>query len=113
MAVLMKRIYTADSIAMAWHIRNVLQQHDIYAEVKNDRLASIAGETPITESMPEVWVKPLYVRRAEQIIKESIQSDEPGGEDWVCSSCGEDNLGSFGVCWNCQSLSNQVNEKAP
>ncbi|GIT64221.1 MAG: hypothetical protein Ct9H300mP22_6210 [Gammaproteobacteria bacterium] len=30
---------------MAWHIRNVLEQHDIYAEVKNDRLASIAGET--------------------------------------------------------------------
>ena len=86
----MKRIYTADSIAMAWHIRNVLEQHDIYAEVKNDRLASIAGETPITESMPEVWVKPFYVRRAEEIIKEMFGLDEPQGEGWICSSCGED-----------------------
>ncbi|MED5412563.1 MAG: DUF2007 domain-containing protein [Pseudomonadota bacterium] len=102
----MKRIYTADSIAMAWHIRNVLEQHDIYAEVKNDRLASIAGETPITESMPEVWVKPFYVRRAEEIIKEMFGLDEPQGEGWICSSCGEDNLGSFDICWNCESSVN-------
>ncbi len=102
----MKRIYTADSIAMAWHIRNVLEQHDIYAEVKNDRLAAIAGETPITESMPEVWVKPLYVSRAEEIIKEMFGLDEPQGEGWICSSCGEDNHGSFDICWNCESSVN-------
>ncbi|NKB32099.1 MAG: DUF2007 domain-containing protein [Pseudomonadales bacterium] len=99
----MKRVYTADSVAMAWHIRNVLEQHDIYAEVKNERLSSIAGETPITESMPEVWVKPLYAKRAEQILKELANADEVEGEEWVCRSCGEDNLGSFDICWNCQS----------
>jgi len=99
----MKRIYTADSVAMAWHIRNVLEQHGIYAEVKNERLGSIAGETPITESMPEVWVKPLYAKRAEQILKELSDDVSIDGEDWSCSSCGEENAPSFDVCWNCQT----------
>lgn len=99
----MKRIYTADSLAMAWHMRNVLEQHDIYSEVKNEGLSSIAGETPITESLPEVWVKPLYVKRAEQVIKEIIKSEEFYEKDWVCKSCGEDNLGNFAICWNCQT----------
>lgn len=98
----MKRVYTADSVAMAWHIRNVLEQHEIYAEVKNERLGSIAGETPITESMPEVWVKPLYVRRAEQIISELNDTAQVKGEDWHCSACGEENAASFDICWNCQ-----------
>ncbi len=103
----MKRIYTADSVAMAWHIRNVLEQYDIYAEVKNDKLASIAGETPITESMPEVWVKPLYAKRAEQIVHEVLSSENtPDGEDWVCADCSEQNAANFDICWNCQGAAN-------
>ncbi|MBM87043.1 MAG: hypothetical protein CMQ41_01560 [Gammaproteobacteria bacterium] len=102
----MKRIYTADSIAMAWHMRNVLEQHDIYAQVKNEGLSSIAGETPITEILPEVWVKPLYAKRAEQIVKEIINSEELENESWICKSCGEDSLGIFDICWNCQTADN-------
>lgn len=103
----MKKIYTADSAAMAWHIRNVLEQHDIYAVVKNEKLASIAGETPITETMPEVWVKPLFAKRAEQIVQEVLNSDDsPEGEDWICMTCGEENTASFDICWNCQDPAN-------
>ena len=94
----MKRIYTADNVAMAWHIRNVLEQHDIYAEVRNENIYSVAGETPITESLPEVWVKPLYVKRAEEIIKEHSFADEAVGEDWVCEKCSEENAHSFNIC---------------
>ena len=97
----MKRIYTADNVAMAWHIRNILEQHDIYAEVKNEKIYSIAGETPITESLPEVWVKPFYTKRAEEIIREHTLPNNTEGEDWVCGKCNEDNAPSFNICWNC------------
>lgn len=101
----MIRIYTADNVAMAWHIRNILEQYDIYAEVKNENIYSVAGEIPMTEGLPEVWVKPLYAKRAEEIIKEQVFSDEIAGKDWICDKCGEENAQSFNVCWQCQTSS--------
>ena len=97
----MNRVYTADNVAMAWHVRNVLQQYGITATVINDKLYSIAGEIPVNECLPEVWVeKKLDVRRAEQIIKK-LEAPVEGG-DWACGKCGELNTGAFDLCWNCQ-----------
>ena len=103
----MKRVYSSDSSAMAWHIRNVLQQYDIEAEVRNSNLYSVAGELPITECQAEVWVPALYTRRAEQLIRELQQADPDPGPDWLCPSCGEDNLDTFALCWNCQWVREQ------
>ena len=52
-----KKVYTADSVSMAWHFRNVLEQHGISSVVKNDNLYSAGGELPLNECMPEVWVE--------------------------------------------------------
>lgn len=97
----MKRVYTTDSVAMAWHMRNVLEQHDIGAEVRNDKLYSVAGELPIHECQPEVWVRPLDFRRAEQIIAE-LESSSAAGPEWACGQCRESNFDNFDICWNCQ-----------
>ncbi|NQV71306.1 MAG: DUF2007 domain-containing protein [Pseudohongiella sp.] len=99
----MRRVYTSDNVTKAWHIRNVLEQHDIQAVVKNEQLYSVAGEVPITECMPEVWVGDLFFARADQIIRDIENSAEPEGQDWICNSCKEVNAGSFGLCWNCQA----------
>lgn len=99
----MKRVYSSENAAMAWHICNVLQQHDIEAMVKNERLFSVAGEVPFTECLAEVWVKQkLDHQRAERIIRELASDNSDAGPDWICVACGEDNLGSFAVCWNCE-----------
>ena len=100
----MKRVYTTDSVPMTWHVRNVLEQHDIETTVKNDKLYSISGEVPFTECMPEVWVNSsLNYKRAEQIISELETSAEIEGDDWTCGGCGENNTATFDICWNCQS----------
>lgn len=99
----MKRVYTTDNLAKAWNIRNVLEQHDIQAEVKNQQLYSVAGEVPITECMVEVWVRPLYFVRAEQIIFEIENGAEVEGPDLLCCSCGESNAINFALCWNCEA----------
>lgn len=107
----MKRVYSAHSVTMAWHIKNVLTQHDIDATVENDQLYSIAGETPFTECMPEVWVKNrLDFSRAERIIRELETSTESDGPDWICSNCDENNAPIFAICWNCQQASTRENE---
>ena len=100
----MKRVYTADSVPMAWHIANVLENHDIQALVKNDRLHSVAGEVPVNECMPEVWVRnDLDYIRAEQIITELESTAEIEEPDWRCRTCAEENAGNFDLCWNCQA----------
>ena len=99
----MKRIYTSDNAALAWHIRNILEQHQIEAFVKNDQLYSVSGEIPTTECWPEVWVADEGdVKRAEQLVADFENPGVIDGEDWICSTCGEDNAVNFKLCWNCQ-----------
>lgn len=105
----MKRVYRSESAAMAWHIRNVLQQHQVDAVVKNDRLYSVAGEVPFIECLAEVWVKQsLDAQRATRIIQE-LESGigDSDAADWHCGHCGEDNLGTYAVCWNCEQSHDQ------
>ena len=85
-------------------MRNVLEQHQIDAIVKNDTLYSVSGEVPFVECLTEVWVKQnLDFQRAERIIRElELQAEDPG-PDWLCTNCGEESTGSFAICWNCES----------
>jgi len=100
----MKRVYTADSIAMAWHVKNVLEHNDIPAVVKNEGLMSIAGEMPITECQPQVWVlNDLNAKLAEQLVLETVGGQVMEGPDWLCRNCSESNMANFAICWNCQS----------
>ena len=107
----MKRVYTADSAAMAWHVKNVLEHNDISAVVKNEMLSSIAGEVPITDCQPQVWVlNDLYVKLAEQLVKETVGGETVDGPDWYCRNCQESNLANFAICWNCQSSIDEDSE---
>ncbi len=100
----MKKLYSNDNVAMVWHVKNMLEQQGIDVLVKNDKLYSIAGEVPVTECMPEVWVQnALHYRYAEQLIAEMESAEQEEFPSWQCSSCGEQVEGSFGVCWNCQA----------
>lgn len=100
----MKRVFTSESATMAWHMRNVLEQHEIAAVVKNDQLYSVAGEVPFVECMAEVWVKQnLDFQRAERIIKELESAAEISGPDWICVNCGEDNISNYAICWSCET----------
>ncbi len=100
----MKRVYTADNRALAWHMKNVLESNSVNAEVRNDTLHSAQGGVPITECNPEVWV--LNDGDEESALRIIAgQLDDPGSEqsDWQCENCHESNFGQFELCWNCQS----------
>ena len=99
----MKKVYSTEILANAWNIKNVLEQHDIEAVIKNESLFSVSGEVPFLECLPEVWVKPLFFARAQQIIAELEGASEDLGSDWVCTACGESNLSNYSICWNCES----------
>jgi len=99
----MRLVHTTDSITMAWHIKNILEQHDIICTVKNDKLYSVSGEVPFTECWPEVWVKELDFDRSLRLINESKSKVSANAKDWVCVGCAESNEANFEICWNCQT----------
>jgi len=100
----MKKVYTADSSAIAWHFRNVLEQHGIVSLIRNDLLYSVGGEVPVNECLPEIWVQEgLNAKYAEAIIKSIENNEVPTDDIWLCQRCGESNFGSFDICWRCNA----------
>jgi hypothetical protein len=106
----MKKVYSTEILANAWNIKNVLEQHDIEAVIKNENLFSVSGEVPFLECLPQIWVKPLDFVRAKQIIADLDASSEEVGPDWVCASCGESNLNNYAICWSCESSHGNAHE---
>lgn len=101
------RVYRADTIAAAAHMKNVLAQYEITAEIRNDRLFSLAGSIPIGESLVELWVEALDFRRATDLVKATL--DPVSLEKiniWVCDNCGEEVEEHFAACWSCGAISN-------
>jgi len=101
------RVYRADTIAAASHMKNVLAQYEISAEIRNDRLFSLAGSIPIGESLVELWVKALDFRRATELVKATL--DPISTEKisiWVCDKCNEEIEEHFAACWSCGAISN-------
>ena len=98
----MRKVYTSDNIAIIGHLRQVLEHHAIPCIVRNDFLLGGAGELPVNETWPEIWVvDDEDVDRARALI-DAIVATEPESEPpWLCVSCGEKVEGQFTDCWRC------------
>ncbi|MBL6753133.1 MAG: DUF2007 domain-containing protein [Pseudomonadales bacterium] len=95
-----RRVYIGDTPAEAWHIRNVLDQHGIVSELRNETLFGATGEIPVLESLPEVWVSEVNLVAAEALIKE-IRRKPDECPVWRCDGCSEVVDGVFAICWRC------------
>lgn len=86
---------------------DLLAHRGIRARVLNANASSVAGELPIDQAMPQIWVDdPADAARARAVIEEFVRT--PAGPVKKCPACGEENPGSFELCWSCGSgLENQ------
>lgn len=97
----MKKLTTSPSIITINHFKNVLESEGIPCQIRNEYLGGIAGEMPLQEVWPELWiVREMDYDRAKQLIDEAIVDESPA-DAWRCSKCGEQNEGQFAACWNC------------
>lgn len=97
----MRKLYSAESIILIAHLRNVLDAAGISAVIRNDRLAGALGEIPFTECWPELWIQHSGdTLRAQAIIAEELQRPVTR-ESWICPQCGEILGGQFSECWRC------------
>lgn len=97
-------VYTAPSMFMVAHIRNLLEVEGIECRVRNEFLSSGAGELPPTEVWPEVWiVDDGQEARARRLIADATTEDATL-ESWRCPVCDETIDGNFGQCWKCGAM---------
>ncbi len=98
----MKRIYTSQNHVLVVLLRDTLTLSGVRCFIKNELLAGAAGELPLIECWPELWVtdEDQYAR-AKAIVKTTLNSANQQWPAWQCAHCGELLEGQFVQCWRC------------
>jgi len=97
----MKKLCSASNLPNAHLLRNLLEQSGIEARVFNENAQSGAGELPIPDAYPQLWVvDERDVQRAREII-EAFERMPAISATVLCAACTEENPANFQVCWNC------------
>jgi hypothetical protein len=95
----MKRVYRAASLLQVAHARNVLISAGIECELRNIYLAGAAGDLPMMETWPQVYVAEADEQRALRALARAQTSQ--AGASWICEECGENLEPQFTCCWRC------------
>ena len=95
----MKRLVAAPNLALATLWADQLSGAGIDATVQRAWAGSIAGEIPVDQALPEVWV--MDERRHAEALALLQELRNPPWRHWACRACGELVDGPFEQCWNC------------
>jgi hypothetical protein len=95
----MKRVYRAASLLQVAHARNMLIAAGIRCEMRNLYLAGAAGDLPMMETWPQLYVEEADERDALHVL--SGASTASDGAPWICEECDEQLEAQFTTCWRC------------
>lgn len=97
----MKRLCRVSSLPDAHILRDVLEQSGIRALVFNEHAQSGAGQLPVSEACPELWVvRETDLERARDVVQD-FESAPRITASRQCGACREESPANFQVCWNC------------
>lgn len=97
----MMRLYRAQHLVEASHIKNLLDSASIHAFLRNENLVRLSGEVPFDQTWPEVWIEDdAKAGEARALIAETRVSQRYAPA-WTCAACGEWLEGQFSACWKC------------
>ena len=103
------RVYSGPVLAVATHLKHVLDMNGIECEVRGEYLAAGVGEIPVIEAWPELWVlDKANGENAARLVREALEEGESEQASWECQNCQEVVEGQFAVCWNCGALGKSV-----
>ncbi|TDB02713.1 DUF2007 domain-containing protein [Halomonas marinisediminis] len=94
------RVFAHSNTLLVSHVYNLLEAAGIPAELRNMTLGGGAGELPLGECEPEVWVKSHNRERADALIGDALTGRSDAAA-WHCPGCGETLEGVFEACWKC------------
>lgn len=98
----MKRVTRAPNIFIAQLWVDQLKGAGIEASMQRYFAGSIAGDLPVDQVQPEVWVTDdADLDRAHALLEAIRRTPE---RRWICPGCDELVEGPFEQCWNCGGL---------
>ena len=98
----MKKVFCAKDPLMIGHMRNVLDTFGIRCVTRNLDLSTAAGELPLIDCWPELWVvDDEKSAKAKSILKKTLAPLVSVKKPWLCGACGEKIEGQFSECWKC------------
>ena len=99
----MRRLYSTDSLILAGQIESLLKTNGIGCLVRNQFLGGAAGELPLNECWPEIWVVEDAQFNGALVLLDAClaQSSQPDAEAWSCPACAESIEPQFSHCWRC------------
>ena len=96
------KIFTTDDRVLIYHLKNILLAEGIECYIKNDMMYTLAGEVPVDEVLPELWItNAAQYDVSKKIMDKVLHSDRSAEKSWICASCGEAHDGQFTSCWKC------------
>jgi hypothetical protein len=100
----MKRLLTHSDLVFIGHLKSVLEDRGIPCYIRNEHLGGAAGELPLNEVWPQLWVlDEHHFERAESLLESvNAESTSPkAGVSWACPTCSEMIEPQFTECWRC------------
>ena len=98
----MRKVYSSDNSVIIGHVRQMLENNAVPCIVRNDFLIGGAGELPVNETWPEIWITDNRdFDRARVLVDAIVATANPSDPPWRCVSCGEQMEGQFTDCWHC------------
>ncbi|MDX1900810.1 MAG: DUF2007 domain-containing protein [Gammaproteobacteria bacterium] len=91
----MKKIIASQDITLMNIYKQLLEDNNIAATIKNYYLTSGIGDLPPNECVPELWILDDHqFEQAKALLKPEKNTA------WQCD-CGENIEGEFAQCWKC------------
>lgn len=98
----MIRLTRAPDLLMGQHWVNLLRQEGIPCRLVGLYLQGGAGEIPVDQCGPDIWIENLHDRDAAmRIIDGYALAGDAGQPNWHCDACDEWLEPQFSACWRC------------
>lgn len=91
-------VYEAANSLEAHTLKGALEVVGIPVRLQGEALSGALGELPANAVEVTLLIRSADLERAQQVLARYRQGS---GRSWQCRHCGEQNAGSFEVCWQC------------
>jgi hypothetical protein len=104
----MRVVFSHQNLAIVHSAKNILEMNGIDCLIQNEFSMTSGGNLGIGNTEAELCVVRAEDGAAAIAILDEEMSKSESKESWDCKHCGENNDGSFEICWSCRSPAEEV-----
>lgn len=94
-------IFSSLALHEVHHLKNLLESAGIRCRLRNENLASLAGEVPFTECAVQLFLVSEFDRPEADAVLRAWSAGPGIGAAWTCPDCSESLEHPFTTCWRC------------